>query len=189
VNITNNGSPTGILVSGTHQQVGNTIGTGTTQINPGSDLTANRIIQSALLIGGTATSHGLATIAASDASGNPVGASALAGGAGYPSGPPAGRPPDGGTPTDSGLGTRGLGVGAGEVFVPLAFAGDVPISVSAVEPAVKGSALQDHLDSINDLTQTANAAQVPEPSSLLLLALALGVGMGAKEACMARCRH
>ena len=72
VNITNNSrAAAGILVSGTHQQVGNIDGSGTTQVNAGSDLTANHIIQSALVIGGTAGSHGLVTIAASDISGNP----------------------------------------------------------------------------------------------------------------------
>jgi fibronectin-binding autotransporter adhesin len=73
VNITNNSSSAGILVTGTNQQVGNIDGAGTTQVNAGSDLTANHIIQSALGISGTAVSHGLVTIAASDSSGNPLG--------------------------------------------------------------------------------------------------------------------
>lgn len=73
VNITNNSSAPGLVVSGTHQQVGNIDGSGTTQVNAGSDLTANHIIQSALIIGGNATNHGVVTIAASDASGNPLG--------------------------------------------------------------------------------------------------------------------
>jgi T5SS/PEP-CTERM-associated repeat protein/autotransporter-associated beta strand protein len=72
VNIANNSAAPGILVSGTHQQVGNIDGSGTTQVNVGSDLTANHIIQSALVIGGTAGTHGLVTIDASDASGNPL---------------------------------------------------------------------------------------------------------------------
>jgi hypothetical protein len=71
VNITNNSTaPAGVLVSGTNQQVGNIDGSGTTQVNAGSDLTANHIIQSALVIGGTPSSHGLVTIDASDALGN-----------------------------------------------------------------------------------------------------------------------
>ena len=72
VNITNNSTAPGILVSGTHQQVGNIDGSGTTQVNAGSDLTANHIVQSALVIGGTAKNPGLVTIDASDASGNPL---------------------------------------------------------------------------------------------------------------------
>jgi autotransporter-associated beta strand protein len=76
VNIANNSSAAaGLLVSGTNQQVGNIDGAGATQVNAGSDLTANHIIQNALVIGGTASSHALVTIDASDASGNPLGQS------------------------------------------------------------------------------------------------------------------
>jgi hypothetical protein len=72
VNITNNSNVPGVLVSGTHQQVGNIDGSGTTQVNAGSDLTANHIIQDALIIGGTSKNPGLVTIDASDALGNPL---------------------------------------------------------------------------------------------------------------------
>ena len=72
VNITNNSTAPGVLVTGTNQQVGFIDGSGTTQVNAGSDLTANHIIQSVLVIAGTAGSHGLVTIDASDASGNPL---------------------------------------------------------------------------------------------------------------------
>jgi hypothetical protein len=72
VNITNNSNAPGILVSGTNQQVGNIDGSGTTQVNAGSDLTANHIVQGALVIGGTLKNPGLVTIDASDASGNPL---------------------------------------------------------------------------------------------------------------------
>jgi hypothetical protein len=73
VNIVNNSTAAaGVLVSGTHQQVGNIDGSGITQVNAGSDLTANHIVQSALVIGGTAGSPALVTIDASDASGNPL---------------------------------------------------------------------------------------------------------------------
>jgi autotransporter-associated beta strand protein len=79
-NIQNNSSAAaGLLVSGTSQQVGNIDGSGTTQVNAGSDLTANHIIQGALVIGGTSKSPALVTIDASDASGNPLaGLAALA---------------------------------------------------------------------------------------------------------------
>jgi T5SS/PEP-CTERM-associated repeat protein/autotransporter-associated beta strand protein len=73
VNIINSGtSPAGLLVSGIHQQVGNIDGTGVTQVNAGSDLTANHIVQSALVIAGTFNSHALVTIDASNSSGNPL---------------------------------------------------------------------------------------------------------------------
>jgi hypothetical protein len=64
-----------MIVSGTNQAVGNIDGSGAMQVNAGSDLSANHIIQSALLIGGTSSSHGLLTIDSSNASGNPLGQS------------------------------------------------------------------------------------------------------------------
>ena len=72
VNVMNNSATPGLLVSGTHQKVGNIDGSGTTQVNAGRDLTANHIIQSALVIGGMSGSYALVTIDASDASGNPL---------------------------------------------------------------------------------------------------------------------
>ncbi len=70
--INNATSPAGLLVPGSNQKVGNIDGAGATQVNAGADLTADHIIQSALVIGGTATSHGLVTIAASGPSGSPL---------------------------------------------------------------------------------------------------------------------
>jgi hypothetical protein len=73
-NIANSSSAAvGIIVSGTNQAVGNIDGSGTTQVNAGSDLTASHIVQSALAIGGASSSHGFVTIDASDSSGNPLG--------------------------------------------------------------------------------------------------------------------
>jgi hypothetical protein len=72
VHITNNSNAPGVLVSGTNQQVGNIDGSGTTQVNAGSDLTANHIIQNALVIGGESGNPGLVTIDASDDLGNPL---------------------------------------------------------------------------------------------------------------------
>jgi hypothetical protein len=63
---------TGIHVTGTHQKVGNINGAGTTLVDSGSDLTANHILQGALVIGGDATHPALVTIDASDASGHPL---------------------------------------------------------------------------------------------------------------------
>jgi fibronectin-binding autotransporter adhesin len=71
-NVANNSNAPGVLVSGTNQRVGSIDGSGTTQVNAGSDLTANDIIQTALVIDGTASSRGLVTIAASDSLGNPL---------------------------------------------------------------------------------------------------------------------
>jgi hypothetical protein len=72
INDSKQGSGGMLLVSGTNQQAGTIDGTGDTVVNDGSDLTANRIIQNAIVIGGTSKNPGLVTIDASDASGNPL---------------------------------------------------------------------------------------------------------------------
>ncbi len=65
----------GLLVSAGNQQVGGIGGTGSTQVNAGTSLTADHIVQGALIIGGNSGSQALVTIDASDASGNPLGQS------------------------------------------------------------------------------------------------------------------
>ncbi len=73
VNVSNtSSSATGLLVSAGNHQVGGIDGTGTTQVNDGASLTANHIIQGALVIGTAGSSASLVTIDASDASGNPL---------------------------------------------------------------------------------------------------------------------
>lgn len=78
--LNNSTAPAGLHVTGTNQQVGGIDGSGTTQVETGSDLTANHIVQSALMIGGDSmTPSTLVTIAASDENGNPLaGSSSLA---------------------------------------------------------------------------------------------------------------
>jgi autotransporter-associated beta strand protein len=73
--IDNSTAVAGLHVTGSHQQVGGVDGSGTTTLEASSDLTANYIIQSALVIGGDATHPATVTIAASDSSGNPLAAS------------------------------------------------------------------------------------------------------------------
>jgi autotransporter-associated beta strand protein len=70
--ILNNSTALGLVVSGTNQIVGGIDGSGSVQVNAASDLTAEHIIQKALVIGGTSGSHGLVTIDAADAAGNPL---------------------------------------------------------------------------------------------------------------------
>ena len=72
VNIVNNSTANGLVVSGTNQQVGTIRGSGKLTIEAGSDLTVNSVQQAALLIGGTSASKGLVTIRPSDLSGNPL---------------------------------------------------------------------------------------------------------------------
>jgi hypothetical protein len=62
----------GLAVTGTGQQVGAITGTGSTVVSAGSDLTASRIIQGALVISGSAGNVGTATIRSSSATGGPL---------------------------------------------------------------------------------------------------------------------
>ena len=62
----------GLLISGTNQRVGRIQGAGDVVVAAGAILTANSIVQNALNIAGSSGSHGLVTIAPSDASGNPL---------------------------------------------------------------------------------------------------------------------
>src|SRR5262249_39329284 len=52
----------GLLVSGTNQRVGRVQGAGNLVVAAGANLTANSIVQNALNIAGSNTSHGLVTI-------------------------------------------------------------------------------------------------------------------------------
>src|SRR5207245_9157845 len=70
--ISNNSISLGLVVSGMNQVVGAIDGSGNTQVNAGSDLTADHIIQNALVIGGSMSGPATMTIDASDASGNPL---------------------------------------------------------------------------------------------------------------------
>ncbi len=72
VNITNNSQAAagGLLISGSNQQVGTIDGLGNTVVAADASLTANHIIQNALVIGGSSGHPATMTIAASDSSGN-----------------------------------------------------------------------------------------------------------------------
>ena len=59
VHVINDSTAPGVLVSGTGQIVGGIDGTGDAQVNDGSDLTADHIIQNALIIGGRHGSPGV----------------------------------------------------------------------------------------------------------------------------------
>jgi autotransporter-associated beta strand protein len=70
--VNNSSAANGLLVSGTNQQVGDIDGVGNVVVVAGSDLTANHIIQDALIIGGSANNPATVTIAASDSNGSPL---------------------------------------------------------------------------------------------------------------------
>jgi hypothetical protein len=74
--LNNSTSAAGLHVTGTNQQVGGIDGTGTTQVEANASLTANHIVQNALVIGGVDAVHaGRVTIDTSDANGNPLASS------------------------------------------------------------------------------------------------------------------
>jgi autotransporter-associated beta strand protein len=78
VDISNNSmASAGVLVSGWNQQVGRINGNGTTEVESGSSLTANCIVQNALVIGGGTNTPAVVAIDASDSAGNPLATSSI----------------------------------------------------------------------------------------------------------------
>jgi fibronectin-binding autotransporter adhesin len=173
VNITNrSNAAAGVLVSGTNQQVGGIDGSGKLQVNAGASLTANHIVESALVIGGTATSHGLVTIDASDAGGNPL---------------------------DLGVGDWGLGAGDqtadGTRSVPATLSSGLELadSLQSTAPFASGAPGSSSLDPPSAAGFSGdpipagpfvngNVSAVPEPSALVLALLALiGAAMMARR--------
>jgi hypothetical protein len=142
--INNSSTPAGLLVSGTGQHVGRIDGTGTTQVNAGSDLTADHIVQAVLVIGGTATSHGVARIAASDRSGNPLG-----------------------EPQAGGLGIAGS-LAAAEPF------GAAGSSSSDSPPPSAAGFSGDPFPASGTPNSRDGTSPVPEPAALLLALIGLG---------------
>jgi hypothetical protein len=67
-----NDSATGLNINAAGIRVGRITGSGTTAVAVGSQLTADSIIQGALVIGGTASNPAMVTIDASDSLGNPL---------------------------------------------------------------------------------------------------------------------
>ena len=69
--VNNSSAAAGLLVSGPNQQVGGIDGSGNVVVTDGASLTADHIVQTALVIGGTPTNQASVTISASDSSGSP----------------------------------------------------------------------------------------------------------------------
>jgi hypothetical protein len=74
----NNDNSLTVTGAGMLTLVGGIEGTGNVTVDSGTSLTANHIVQGALVIGGTAGSSAMVTIAASDSSGNPLISAAVA---------------------------------------------------------------------------------------------------------------
>jgi autotransporter-associated beta strand protein len=108
----NSNASAGLLVTGQNQQVGGINGSGTTQVNADAQLTANHIIQSALVIGGNAGHSALVVIDPSDSTGAPLAStSSMAAGGTPPAGSLSATMLSGisGPPLASGI--TGLGAG------------------------------------------------------------------------------
>jgi hypothetical protein len=136
-----NDSATGLKINAGNVRVGTISGAGTTSVAAGSHLTADAIIQSALVIGGTSTSAATVTIDATDSLGNPLAAgSGLAENGSQLAGPSSG-------------GTFAEGIESAKLI-------DAGSSTSA------SIASLDELSGRSSLG--VGAAGVPEPSSILL---------------------
>jgi autotransporter-associated beta strand protein len=138
----------GLLVTGANQQVGAIDGAGRTQVNAGSDLTANHIVQAALIIGGDATHPALVTIAASDANGGPLD-----------------------TPLGGPLASSSAVAAAGSAMILASFdSGTISASMRNVPLGLSSSASQ-----AGSAIHAGGETEVPEPSTLLLLAIGVAV--------------
>ena len=140
-------SAAGLVVSGSQQVVGKIDGPGTTQVNAGSDLTADHIVQAALIIGGQSGGsgfYGRVTVAASDATGNPLD-----------------------EPAADDAGDLGLGASDGGAIELC----NRPLNFLALDPIAFGSDSVSSLPTSNSQAHSGGPA-VPEPTSALLLAFA-----------------
>jgi autotransporter-associated beta strand protein len=146
--ILNNSTALGLLVSGTNQIVGGIDGTGNVQVNIGSDLSADHIVQNALIIAGAAGSPGRFTIAPSDSSGSPLGQSSAQ--------------PSGSLLAGSLASSEPFGAGIG--------------STSAISDSAGGSSnFVDTAFSDASSITTASPTPMPEPSTLVLAGCGLAI--------------
>ena len=160
VHVVNDSTAAGVVVSGTNQVVGGIDGSGVTQVNAGSDLTADHIVQGALAIGGAAGNPALVTIAASDADGNPL--DAARGG------------PFGLTSTQSNGRLAADLIGSNHPF-------PVGIDPVNIHDDIVSSEIGPMAPALVNSISAGTAAGVPEPSSLILLVAAVAsVSLGCR---------
>jgi PEP-CTERM motif len=148
----------GVHVTGTNQQVGGIDGSGTTAVEPGAQLAANHIVQSALVIGGQVGSPGKVTMDASDPFGKPLMVSPLDG---------LGDQTSSGLILANSLSPSGP-FGAGDIS-STALIGVAADSANLTTPKTGNS------------IQIGNSLPVPEPSTLLLAFLAISGVVGARH--------
>jgi autotransporter-associated beta strand protein len=149
--VNNSTAAAGLLVSGTNQVVGGIDGSGVVQVNAGGNLTADHIIQSALVIGGASGNQALLTIAASDSQGNPL---AVAAGSSSSSS------------TSGALTAAGTGRMGPSSSSRLSTAGDFTAISSAPFPGIGGAA------ATGQSVGTGSGA-APEPSTLVMTLIAV----------------
>jgi T5SS/PEP-CTERM-associated repeat protein len=147
----NNSTAGGILVSGTNQVLGPIDGSGTTIVNSGSNLTANHIVQGALIIGGASGSPAVVTIAASDSLGNSLAA------------------PAGGASLNQSMELASMGSSLDNLA---AGATQIPVEVGSLSTG--GAAAQPVPPSLG-----GNRAAVPEPATFVLIILGGGALLAA----------
>jgi hypothetical protein len=162
VNIVNNSTAAagGLLISGTNQQVGAITGTGNLSLAAGSSLTANSILQAAIIIGGASGNPTRLTIDASNSSGTSLSGGLGGSGAGDSSGG-AGAVSQTGSPLIGSV-SSGDSFAAGIVGSSDRFLSSADIRSSSLV-ALSGASIG------------VPSSRVPEPSSFGLVAAALGL--------------
>ncbi len=158
--VNNSTSASGLLVTGTNQQAGGIDGLGNVVLTDGASLTADHIVQTSLVIGGTLTSPARVTIDASDDAGHPLD---------EPTGPMSGSPP---TFALAGLAWRdgvfgASGSSSSALFATATTIGQV--SPGSAASAFGGSALADAMGGALSM----GGHLIPEPASWILAVLAI----------------
>ena len=158
VNVSNDSQAAagGVLVTGVNQRVGTISGAGSTVVAAGGNLTATSIVQSALVIGGSAGNPGTLTIQASGPTGAPVASAAATGSTG-----------------DSASNSFLAYLAAGNFSLP--FNGLTTDSTSASASVVQSDG--------TFAVPLSGATTVPEPSGGFLALLAVSGLAGARGAC------
>ncbi len=147
-----NNSISGLNVNAGNIVVGSVSGAGTTSVAAGAQLTADSIIQSALVIGGTSSNRATVMIDASDSLGNPLSESAALAGSGATDGLAADL-----------LTSSTRNADAASKQFPSTANGSTTIGEFTSQPSPSES-----LGSASAAFQSSESHSVPEPSSLCL---------------------
>jgi autotransporter-associated beta strand protein len=157
--VNNSNAVAGVLVTGTNQRLGGIDGAGNVVVADGGGLTADHIIQTALVIGGSPSNPASVTITSSDSQGNPLDVPGASMG-----GPSLGLPGANWAVAAYGLvgGDTSILAANGKSAVQ---SGPASASLSSGSSAASTGAM--------GVTATMSGGSVPEPSSWVLIAVAL----------------